>query len=346
MIFKILDTVCPSFLASYLKSSQHIIQSRESMMCRCVKKKMTQFALVLSVSLSLGFTLGGCQSNSIDTTPNVLPGADLNPQGGEMNGGEMNGGEMNGGMDEPSTCRTCVQEGTFYRFTELALTSLDQNESHPVIGTLNSLWAGDIDNHQLNVLFEIKAVTEDQIQVAALNAAWNGEGENDYCLLENTSIDFAFQRSECGFSNQDSAGINIFAGSQEYPKNCALTDESPNTIPVRDVLLQGAFNESCSEIISGTVPSAVIAQSALEQTCTCLIGPMSPLSACKGLDPAYTGDDDGACGGCNDSYRSLNSLLSAFGALNYECETGGNPAVCIEAQYSAVRLDFTPDVCP
>jgi hypothetical protein len=58
------------------------------------------------------------------------------------------------------------------------------------------------------------------------------------------------------------------------------------------------------------------------------------------------GDADGNCGGCNDSYRSLNALLSAFGELSYSCGAdGGDPAVCLDAQYSAVRLEFTPEVC-
>ena len=305
---------------------------------------------VLYLTLIGWLILGvGCTENKIDTSPNILPSPQNEPnQGGSMGlGGGMGGdsGGSQGGMQGEAPCQSCIQEGSFYRFTELSLTSLDGNNAHPVIGTLNSLWAGDIENHQLNILFEIKEVSEDSLRVAALNAAWNGEGDDDYCLLTNTAIEFNFTRSECGFINEDPAGINIYAGSQEYPKNCSVTDEFPNTIPVRDVILEGAFNESCDEIISGVVPSAFIAKEALDQTCTCLIGPASPLDACKGPDSSYMGDADGNCGGCNDSYRSLNSLLSAFGELNYSCSDEGNPAVCIDAQYKAVLLNFTPEVC-
>ena len=327
-------------------------------------KETTSFTFfhTSSPSFSLSYTLlmsflslmilgMGCTENKIDTSPNILPAPQGDPNQGGGTGGVMGGpqggaqGGIQGGMQGEAPCRTCIQEGSFYRFTELSLTSLDGNETHPVIGTLNSLWAGDVENHQLNILFEIKEVTEDRIKVSALNAAWNGEGDNDYCLLTNTAIEFDFTRSGCGFVNEDPAGINIYAGSQEFPKNCSVTDEFPNTIPVRDVTLEGAFNDTCDEIISGLVPSALIAKQALDQTCTCLIGPASPLDACKGPDSSYMGDADGQCGGCNDSYRSLNSLLSAFGELSYSCDDGGNPAVCIDARYKATRLNFTPEVC-
>ena len=171
----------------------------------------------------LWFFETGCNQNQIDTTPNILPRS----QGGQANqneGGIMEEGGSMGGNQGEENCESCIQVGHFYRFTELALTSLDQNPMHPVIGTLNSLWAGDIENHQLNILFEIKEVAADQIRVSALNAAWNGQGDDDYCLLNDTAIEFNFTRSGCGFENSEKAGINIYAGSTEYPKNCAIVD--------------------------------------------------------------------------------------------------------------------------
>ena len=265
---------------------------------------------------------------------------------GEAGGtGEAGGAGEAGGTGGTCTtngpCAECPVVGSWYRFTELKVDSLDGKETHPVRPVLNNLWAGDLQRNQLNILFEIKAVDKDQVTIQALNAAWISTAPDDYCLLPETAIEFVFERDGCLFENTTPSGINIFAGSQEIPKNCALSLDVPHTIPVRNVILQAEFSNDCGQILRGSVPSAAIPQAELGQICTCL----SPsLENCGGPDPSFEGNN-GECNGCNTAYQSLNRQLSALGDLDFGCEVNGAPAVCLESSFKADRLNFTPPLC-
>ena len=243
------------------------------------------------------------------------------------------------GGDQANSCATCPALGTWYRFTKMQIASLDGNPEHPAIRVLNNLWSRDIEEDQLNVMFEVKEVNGSQITIRALNAARYNTPDTGYCLLPETAIEFVFNRDGCDFTNPEPSGINIYAGSVDIPKNCSPELEAPNTIPVREVTLTGAFNDDCSQIISGRVPSASIPQVGLTQTCTCL----SPIvESCGGLDPSFESEQ---CAGCNTAYTSLQEQLSLFGELSYGCEANGAPAVCLEAEFEAERLNFTPSDC-
>lgn len=285
----------------------------------------TRSMVMLSACL---ITMLACE-NEIDTTANILP---TSPIAGDSMSGEV----------VQEGCMSCVEVGAWYRFTTLQLNSIDGG-SHPVIPVLNNLWAGDVEAHSLNVFFEIKAMDGDQIKIGAMNAAWVSEEEDDYCLLPETAIEFIFTQSECSIANSEPAGINIYAGSQEIPKNCSPEGEAQNAIPVRDVLLEADFTEDCAELINGSVRSAAIKRSALEETCSCL----SPvIESCQGIDPNFEGNMFGECGGCNTRYNSLSRQLNTFQPLTWECQVDGEQAVCLEASFDARRLSFTPSVCP
>ena len=289
-----------------------------------------------SVAASLSFTLGalGCD-NPIDTSPNVLPEPLVMEAGESMSG-------ATGGETQPDQCASCVEVGSWYRFDLLQLEALDGG-IHPVIGVLNSLWRADISSHVLNVLFEVREIDGDQIKMGAMNAAWLSEAEDDYCVLPSTAIEFVFTRSECQISNPAPAGINIYAGSQEIPKNCSPDGgDARHAIPVRKVSLSGSFDSECQTIGDGVVQGAAIKRSALEQTCSCL----NTLDNCGGPDANFMGDMNGECAGCNVNYTSLARPLNLFKPLEWNCEIDGEQAVCIEATFSATRLNFTPPVCP
>ena len=318
--------------------------------------------------------IGVACENPLDSSPNILPKVEEEieeEEGGaiiecsteemgvaeEMMGGEMMGGEM---MDETSDtmnneadntscgpCPDCPQIGTWYRFDELQVTALDGDESHPIINTLNMIWTGDIERNQLNILFEVVDKNENEIRISALNAAFLSTEKDDFCLLPETKIEFVFNRDQvngCGFTNPTPSGINIYAGSQEIPKNCAPNLELPHSIPVRNTILEGSFSRSCDRIKSGNVVSAAIPKTQLGNICTCLA---PQLESCKGPNPNYEGNLKGECVGCESSYlMSLESQLGSFQPLKFECEANGDPAVCLSATFSAQRLAMTPDICP
>lgn len=299
--------------------------------------------------LCCSLIFGGCE-NEVDDRPNILPVAVM---AGEENGGASdiagtssagtNAGENAGeSAGTEALCESCVEQGAWYRFTKLQLEQLDGG-GHPVIAVLNNLWAGDVEGHALNVLFEVRAVDGDQITMGAMNAAWVSEAEDDYCLMPETAIEFVFTRNQCSIINRISAGINIYAGSKEIPKNCSPEGEAINAIPVRDVILGADFSSDCSQILNGRVQSAAIKRSALEETCSCL----SPIiESCEGVNPDFEGNSFGECAGCNIRYNSLSRQLNMFQELTWECEVDGEEAVCLEASFEASKLSFTPPACP
>ncbi|MAD60207.1 MAG: hypothetical protein CMH49_01665 [Myxococcales bacterium] len=292
---------------------------------------------------AIGVLTSACEmENTIDDSPNVLPTAAGQMAGADIVEGGAEAGEDGSGDSNESQCANCAQIGTWYRFSNLGLDAID-GRPHPVVAVLNSLWSADVDSHSLNVLFEIRAVDGEQITMGAMNAAWVSEAENDYCVMPETAIEFIFTQSECSMSNSVPAGINIYAGSQEIPKNCSPQGEAVNAIPVRDVLLSAEFTSDCGSIVNGTVRSAAIKRSALEGTCSCL----SPvLGSCEGLNPSFEGNNFGECGGCNQRYSSLSRQLNSIQELTWECEVDGEQSACIEAHFEASRLDFTPPQCP
>ena len=298
---------------------------------RFLHPQLKSSATLLSLlSLSM-MTIIGCE-NEVDDRLNILPST---PIAGEQSAGTPAG-------EAASSCESCIEQGTWYRFTTLKLETLDGGE-HPVIPILNNLWKGDVDAHALNVLFEVRAIEGEQITMGAMNAAWVSEAENDYCLMPETAIEFIFTQSECSIVNTDSAGINIYAGSKEIAKNCSPGGDAINAIPVRDVLLGADFSADCSQLLNGSVQSAAIKRSALEGTCSCL----SPiLESCEGVNPNFEGNNFGECAGCNTRYNSLSRQLNMFQELKWECEVDGEEAVCLEASFEASKLNFTPPVCP
>ena len=246
-------------------------------------------------------------------------------------------GTMEGQCTENSGCTDCLEEGTWYRFDTLNIDALDGNNNTPVKSILNVVWSGDINDQYLNILIQILEVQGDSVRARALNAAWTGEGDRDICLLEQTAVNFEFQKSGCGFEANNPTQINVYAGSQEIPKNCAPNAPAPNAIPVREVKLSGRFTNDCVGIIDGKVLNAVLKESDLDQICTCLID----LDSCAGLDPTYEGM---GCAGCNTNYNNLNEQLRPFGTT-YSCESDGERGVCLDASYSAQQLSYSPSPC-
>ena len=312
---------------------------------------MRTFYILKALIISFIFTIA-CE-NKLDESNNILPQMEVEA-GEEEEGGAIveceastAGMEVNNENSECVPCPDCPAVGSWYRFDELAITALDGDESHPIKDTLNMLWAGDIERNQLNILFEIIEKTETQIKMRALNAAFLSTDPDDFCLLPETAIEFTFERDQvngCGFTNPEASGINVYAGSKEIPKNCAPNLPTPHTIPIRNATLSGKFARGCDRIRLGEVLSAAIPKSSLGKICSCLA---PQIESCKGPNPNYMGNFKGECVGCESSFlMSLESQLSNFQELQFECEADGGPAACLAASFEAQRLSMTPPICP
>ena len=249
-------------------------------------------------------------------------------------------GDTASGTDGPCGC---VTVGTWYRFDVLGLDKLD-GEDHPVIATLNPLWAADIGKTELNILFEVTAASADALTVRAVNAARTGS-DGEMCVLESTSVTFDFPRDGCDLTPSSESAINVYAGDEEHPKNCTTVLPVPHAIPVEQVVLQATMSDDCSAIQNGTVVTGVIGEHALLSTCTCLVLGPALSEQCEALEPGYE-SEDGLCVGCNANYMDLESLLNSFGALEYKCTTlDDGPGVCIDGHFSAVQMDAAPPSC-
>jgi hypothetical protein len=289
---------------------------------------------ILSTSLWIALLTAGLMAcdGDAEMTANILPwvdaGAAVEPDTGDTTGGT-------GGVCD------CFTEGMWFHFDSMVLETIGGGD-HPVIGTLNTLWAADISKSELNILFEVTSVTATNIEFRAMNAARITDTASDLCLLPNTEATFAMAREGCSFSESAESSINIYAGSVDNPKNCSTVLPVPHAIPVDRAVLSGEFSPTCDAITSGVVVSGALEETALDQVCACLLLGDEMAETCGELDPNYEGD----CPGCNDGYQPLGTLLNAFGPVAFDCESAsGAPAACITASFTASRWDTPLENC-
>ena len=277
------------------------------------------------------FTLLGACSNPIDRSQNALPyltgldTAEVADSAPEVAGGACD----------------CLTVGRWYRFDSLALTSID-GKDHPVIATLNNLWQSDIAALELDLMLEVTAASPTSVTTRVLNGA-RVDGTQTICALEDTAVDIIFPRDGCRLETSNESAFNVYAGTQDYPKNCTTTLPVKHAIPVAKARLDGELSPDCGQILAGKVPSGALGQAELGQICTCLVLPGTPAEDCGALDPGF---NETACLGCNANYKSLSQLLTAFGAIDWLCQTESDgPAACITADFSAVAMAVGPAPC-
>lgn len=235
----------------------------------------------------------------------------------------------------------CVTVGSWYRFDALKVTALDGGP-HNAIGVLNSLWKGDIERHELNFFVRIEAVSDDGVVLKVVNGARLDGKTGEACALPYTETQVAVARAGCTLTDSTPTDLHIYAGTVSNKKSCAPAHAAPHTIAVREVVMRAALSADCSRIVAGKVVAGALPKGALEQTCIC-VNPGQGAEVCGKPDPGFVGK---SCDGCNDKFQNLMSLLQNFQAPSWACAVDGEPAVCIEAEFSATRLDAGPPSCP
>ncbi len=282
-------------------------------------------AVVSAVSV---LSLVACE-NSVDTTENKLPYVSRQETVAEV-------------VEEVSeTGCDCLTVGRWYRFDTLALTSID-NADHPVMGTLNGLWAADITGNELNILVELTEVSATEVKAKIRNGA-RVDDSPDICAIASSTIDVTFPRTGCRLDASNESAFNVYAGTETFPKNCSTTLPVKHAIPVSRARLEGTVSADCGSIIAGKVPAGGLGQAELGQTCTCLVLPGAPASDCGALEPGFA---ETACVGCNSNYQPLGQLLQAFGEVQWLCQTdSGEPAACLTADFTAVALPAAVPAC-
>lgn len=287
---------------------------------------------LIVVACLLSLTLATC-SNPTDDSANVLPSS----KGATDGGGDSGCGQCD-----------CLKVGTWYRFKELVLTSIDGYKDHAITQVLNPFWQTDIDNDELNFFMEVQKVSATEVTMRVVNGARVANGE-DVCLLPYTAVEVIHPRQGCCLGASKPTGMNVYAGTDANPKNCAPYLPVKHAIPVRNAILDTKVIpdavDGCTEV-TGTLISGALGIAALKETCTCL-NPNKPAEACETLSANFDDGKDPGCGGCSSKYQNLWSLLTKFKpALTFSCQTpDGEPAACLSARFSGVKIDAPPPDC-
>lgn len=275
----------------------------------------------------------GC-TNPVDGSENLLPTverADSRPPAADGGPG-----------DAAVAVHSCAQLGDVYRFDTMEMVTLGGGP-HPLTNILNALWLADIERTELNVVFEVVESTATEVIFSAYNGARLAQGAGTYCGLSETEARMIYTRTEDGLVMSGTSIINVFAGAQAFPKNCAPGLEVPHTIPVRDVHFSLRFAEDCESFVSDGRQPVLMYYAELAQICTCPTAPDAYAERCGVLDPDYDGE---GCGGCNSSYQNLLALMTNFGGLAFDCVgAGGEQALCAEVEFSGVKVAEIPPTC-
>jgi hypothetical protein len=302
------------------------------------RRRAVPFTFVFAAT---SFGTVGCE-NPVDVTPNAFD-ATREAGAADVAGGAVDAAGATGGSPgeagTPGPCG-CLAVGQIYRFDSLVLTALDGGP-HPAVPQLNTRWAKDMAAAELDVFFVVTAIEGDAVSIRAVNGAEiTGGAPGAQCELPETSVDFHLQRAGCTLTMTETAAINIYAGTDEIPKNCAPSLPVPHTIPVQQVRLRFDVAPACEGLTNGLVLEAGIPQSALRTVCTCL---GNDAASCVGA--ATTPN----CGDCPGQYANLEALIKAVSGgrePNYGCRTStGEPAICLEATFTAPRYDAAPPIC-
>lgn len=299
----------------------------------------------LLITLLCGGLVAAC-TNDIDTSPNYLV-LDANIVEEDEGVGPP--------PDAGATCGDCVMAGTWYRFTTLKVTQLDEagpGQPEGPIGVLNPIWAGDIANFELNILFEVLELTSDMVRFRVVNGARVGS-DGQICVLEDTGAEIVYKRTGCALNGEEPANLFVYAGTATNPKNCAPNLQF-HAIPVSNVLATATFTGICddpeADKISGSL-TGVLGKDDLPQICACIVVGDQTSDDCMPPDPSFLDDgkDPPNCAGCSGSFNNLFGLLIALNKgndLNYTCQTtDGKEATCIEADFVATRMTESPGAC-
>ena len=287
--------------------------------------------LLLAAALGLG--AGGACSNPVDTSENKLPY--LSEQDTVVV-------DTTPADVDPGGC-ACLAPGQWFKFDTLALTSIDGLAESPVISILNGMWATDIGRGEISILLEVTAVTPTEVTMRVVNGKLRDDG-SDVCESEPSSATMVFPRQGCRLLPSGETSFNVYAGTESYPKNCAVDLPVQHVIPVSRAVLAGTVSESCDAITAGEVPSGVLGKAEVSEVCTCINAPTP--QTCLPLDPTY---DSNGCNGCNAKYKRLDDLLISLTmgeGFTWSCATAaGDPATCLTASWSAARLPTDPPAC-
>jgi hypothetical protein len=175
---------------------------------------------------------------------------------------------VEGGGDgtSPCTCPADQMLGRAYRFTSLGVI-----EPAPLASFMDQMWATELSNYILNILFVVQEAS--QGDVTAFDAmklvagpGWRTpelpylvEGDTSfsvesYWLMEGLQIELdmiPLSGYQCQIKNTESKSLYFHLGPREDPLMCGPLLDPANATPIKDLIIRFGFNEDCSKIENG-----------------------------------------------------------------------------------------------
>ncbi len=192
------------------------------------------------------------------------------------------------GCDKYCECDAAEVQGRAYRVTSL---QIDEPEAFATI--LNEMWAGDIRNNVLNVIFEVTTAAAgttgsafDSLKITAgpswrepkepwTNPAPEGEPTESvidtYCQLQGMAIPLElkpYRNLQCTFKSTEMTSLFFHSGPKDMPFICAPQNEPANNIPIKNLKIRATFNRDCTEIADGYLEGCISVDAA-DKICMC-----------------------------------------------------------------------------
>ncbi len=196
--------------------------------------------------------------------------------------------ENSGGCDKYCECDAADVTGRAYRVTSL---QIDEPEAFATI--LNEMWAGDINNNVLNVIFNVEQAVAgttgsafNSLKITAgpswrvpkepwTNPAPDGNPPesiiDSYCQLKGMAIPLElkpYRNLQCTFKSTEMSSLYFHSGPKDMPFICAPQNEVANNIPIKNLKIRATFNRDCTEIADGYLEGC-IAVDAADNICMC-----------------------------------------------------------------------------
>jgi len=193
-----------------------------------------------------------------------------------------------GGGSTTCDCLATDVTGRAYR-----VESLQIDEPEVFASILNEMWAGDIRNNVLNVIFQVAEAVQgagvsefDKLLITAgpswrepkepwTNPAPEGEPTESvidtYCQLEGLSIGVELQpyrNLQCTFKSTDMKSLYFHSGPKDMPFICAPQNTPPNNIPIKNLKIRATLNEDCTAIADGYLEGCISVDAA-DKICMC-----------------------------------------------------------------------------
>ena len=252
-------------------------------------------------------------------------------------------------------CSKCLKVGNWYRFSELGVKDIG-GAGPALVSALNGAWKQDIGKKELNIFWRVESISADGVIVKAVSGARTGTGDSSgWCLLDKSTAEIKAPFTADGqLGASAKTSMQVYAGSEPSPKNCAPT-LPVHAIPVTEIEITSNCSGTCdpasADTITGTIKGG-LAKAVIPSICTCVILDDRYSDSC-GVPDGVWKDPDDKCNGCGPpgavNYINLGTLITSFNGgqdINYDCKAAdGGPAACLDADFTAERIETAPEPC-